>query len=229
MIDFVKLFYKAEKSPWIPITDVWSNRFNVVLHSEGVDIMRVYMYYIISILVSGENKKVVVASPIFENCSILLEEVTYNLKKILKFFPKITIENNQSKVRGIELSNGSSLQICKVHYKSYINNDVDLVILMDLAYAVTYVVETFFKLCVVMQSAKPDGKFIVSSTPNGKNLFYDIFSQSEQGKNIFNPLRLYYWMDPEQRNTKWISDMTNIIGEDEFNRKYNLSFKTKQK
>lgn len=229
MLDFVKLFFKAENSPYLPIADVWSNRFNVVIHSEGVDIMRVYMYYIISILVSGDNKKVVVASPIFENCSILLEEVTYNLKKILKYFPKITIENNQSKVRGLVLSNGSALQINKIHYKSYINDDVDLVILMDLAFAVTYEVETFLKLCVVMQSAKPDGKFIISSTPNGKNLFYDIFRQAELGKNIFNPIRLYYWQNPKQQDTKWIVDTVNTIGEDEFERRYNLSFKTKQK
>jgi hypothetical protein len=227
--NFIQTYFKAENSPYLTNTDLMSHRFNIVVHSEGVDIIKIYMYIIIQMMLTG-NKKIVVSSPIFNSCIELLDEVNYHLKKVLKFFPDIEITNGQSKVKGLVLSNGSSVHIYKTHYQSYINDDVDLVILMDMAFTINSEIETFFKLVVVNQMAKPDGRFIINSIPNGRsNLFYDIFKQAEQGKNIFKPLRLYYWIDPTKRDYEWIKEKINSIGEDEFDRKFNLSFSTKKK
>ncbi len=230
MLNWIKSYFKEENSAYLsPIIDTWSNRFNIVMNSEGTDMIKAYTYFILHYLLTNPNKKIVVSSPIWENCEELLIELNYRFKRILRFFPEIEITNNQSKVKGIQLSNGSEVNMYKTHRYSYINDDIDVVIFMDMGFGSPHNIETFFKLCTVVQSSKSDARFFINSAPNGHNLFYDVFRQAELKKNIFNPLRLYYWYDPAKRDTKWISDTINTIGEAEFERKYNLSFSTKKK
>ena len=91
-----------------------------------------------------------------------------------------------------------------------------------------YVFINFYRQLFPSISSIKDSKLIINSQPNGFNLFHKIFTDAERPvgdshKNIFNPLRLYYWED-NKKDGNWVRDKINAIGEELFNRRYNLLF-----
>lgn len=225
MLNFIKTYFKGENSPYLAITSSLSDRFNILMHSEGSDISRVYMYYLMHYILTNKNKKVVVASTIYENCLTLMTDFVYHFKKINRFFPDIEMSDFNKEIR---FSNGCEIKFYKVHKYSNLDADVDFVIFMDMAFGRPIQIEVFYKLAVVVLLSKPDSKFMINSIPNGNNMFYEIFRQAEQSKNMFKATRVYFWQDPEKSNSKWVTNMINTIGEKEFSAKYNLYVNTKK-
>ena len=54
-------------------------------------------------------------------------------------------------------------------------------------------------------------------------MFHKLFDDAENGKNNMSPLRLYYWED-NKKNGEWVREKISMIGEAQFNQKYNLIF-----
>ena len=65
-------------------------------------------------------------------------------------------------------------------------------------------------------------RLFISSTPNGTNHFYDLFTDAEEGKNEFNPIRIA-WNDVEGRDEHWKNlEIRNLGGEEYFRQEYEL-------
>lgn len=75
-------------------------------------------------------------------------------------------------------------------------------------------VEFFTSTYPVISSGKKT-KVIIISTPNGMNLFYKLFSEAEQGKNNFIPLKTT-WEEHPDRDDIWKEEILNNISEREF-------------
>ena len=74
-----------------------------------------------------------------------------------------------------------------------------------------------------------DSKIIITSTPNGKNHFYDLVNTSllpddHPDKNVFTTIKTY-WYEVEGRDEKWKQEQIKKLGGlDKFNQEYNLEF-----
>ncbi len=76
--------------------------------------------------------------------------------------------------------------------------------------------------------SKIDYKIILSSTPNGRNYYYEIYKNSilpdgHPDKNNFVSIKTY-WYEVEGRDDIWKEDMIKMIGLESFNKEYNLEF-----
>jgi hypothetical protein len=85
-------------------------------------------------------------------------------------------------------------------------------------------VETFYENVYPTVSASSNSKVIITSTPNGFNKFYDIYSSAEKGLNEYSPFRVDWW-DVPGRDEAWMrQEVANLGSEEAFNRQYGNQF-----
>lgn len=89
---------------------------------------------------------------------------------------------------------------------AFVENDVDF-------YTSTYPTVTSGKTT----------KVIITSTPNGMNLFYKIFNDSQNGENNYKSYKIGWWEHPERDDT-WRDETLANIGESQFSVEYLCQF-----
>ena len=72
-------------------------------------------------------------------------------------------------------------------------------------------------------SSGKETRFIMVSTPNSKNHFYDFWVGAKSGKNNFTPLEVNWW-DVPGRDEEWRQNQLKMMSEEEFNIEYGNSF-----
>lgn len=71
-------------------------------------------------------------------------------------------------------------------------------------------------------------KIIIASTPNGKNLYFELWQGAINGTNKFKPFRVDWWQVPGH-DEQWAAVERANIGEEGFAQQYGLSFDAKMK
>lgn len=77
-------------------------------------------------------------------------------------------------------------------------------------------------------SSIPDSKIFLTSTPNGKNYFWDLWDGALRKTNKLVPFRVDYWEVPG-RDAAWVEQEKANLGEAGFAQQYALSFDAKVK
>lgn len=72
-------------------------------------------------------------------------------------------------------------------------------------------------------SSGKHSRFIIVSTPNGKNHFYDFWKGAIDGTNDYYPLEVNWW-DVPGRDEQWKKDQLKTMSEEQFNVEYGNSF-----
>ena len=72
-------------------------------------------------------------------------------------------------------------------------------------------------------SSFADSVLIITSTPNGKDYFFELYEKAMKGLSTFKATRVYWWQIPN-RDEKWANAMRSEIGDDVFKVQYELSF-----
>lgn len=83
--------------------------------------------------------------------------------------------------------------------------------------------DEFFKSTYPTISSGKETKVIITSTPNGLNLFYKLFTDAEKGKNDFTALEYHWWQVPG-RDEKWKEEQLGILGEAGFRQEFGNEF-----
>lgn len=66
-------------------------------------------------------------------------------------------------------------------------------------------------------------KIIITSTPNGMNLFYKLYTDAVNGKNNFNPIK-YTWRDHPLRDENWKKETIKNTSEKQFRQEHEVEF-----
>ena len=108
--------------------------------------------------------------------------------------------------------------------KAAIGFTIHLLFMDEFAHIPQNFVETFYENVYPTVSASSNSKVIITSTPNGFNKFYDIYSAAEKGTNEYTPFRVDWW-DVPGRDEKWMrQEVANLGSEEAFNRQYGNQF-----
>lgn len=108
--------------------------------------------------------------------------------------------------------------------KAAIGFTIHLLFMDEFAHIPQNFVDTFYENVYPTVSASSNSKVIITSTPNGFNKFYDIYSASEKGLNEYSPFRVDWW-DVPGRDEAWMRQEVSNLGSDEaFNRQYGNQF-----
>lgn len=108
--------------------------------------------------------------------------------------------------------------------KAAIGFTIHLLFMDEFAHIPQNFVETFYENVYPTVSASSNSKVIITSTPNGFNKFYDIYSAAEKGLNEYSPFRVDWW-DVPGRDEAWMrQEVANLGSEEAFNRQYGNQF-----
>ena len=123
---------------------------------------------------------------------------------------------NESVYDPLNVRNGSS----------YISNSLishNCLYLDELSFVQRGIVEEFWTSTYPTVSSGKESKIIISTTPNGYDFFYKLWTESEQGINEFRRIKFDYHDHPD-RDEKWQQTQIKNLGIDKFNQEFGAEF-----
>lgn len=95
----------------------------------------------------------------------------------------------------------------------------------EFAHIQANIINSFWRSVYPTLSSSKISQVIITSTPNGMNLFYDIYNGAVEGLNTFKPLFVAWWQVPG-RDAAWrLKEIQNLGGNEEsFEQEYGCKF-----
>lgn len=131
---------------------------------------------------------------------------------------------------GLNLDNGCRLLSAATTASTSIGFTIHKLYIDEFAHIPNNIIEPFWRSVYPTLSSSAVSQCIISSTPNGTNMFYDIVSGSSLGtrKNSFYGIRVDYWQVPGH-DDKWAAAMKADFGEEFFAQEFELQFNVNSK
>lgn len=123
----------------------------------------------------------------------------------------------------IELENGSKILASATSSSAVRGGSFNLIYLDEFAFVPFNLQESFFASVFPTISSGNTSKVLITSTPNGLNLFYKLWVDSEQGRNQYNRIDVH-WSDIPGRDEQWRLDMISNTSEDQFRVEFECEF-----
>jgi hypothetical protein len=123
----------------------------------------------------------------------------------------------------IELENGSKILASATSSSAIRGGSFNLVYLDEFAFVPTNIQEEFFASVYPTISSGQTSKVLITSTPNGMNLFYKLWVDSVEGRNFYERVDVH-WSDIPGRDEKWREETISNTSEDQFRQEYECEF-----
>lgn len=124
----------------------------------------------------------------------------------------------------MNLDNGCKLLSQATSKNAAIGFTIHLLYLDEFAHIAPNIVKSFYDNVYPTLSSSDVSRIIITSTPNGINKFYEIYTEAEKGENEFFPYRVDWW-DVPGRDDKWKKrEIANLGSEEAFNEQYGNQF-----
>ena len=198
------------------------NRFFVLLASRQIGkttLMTIYALWVAcfqkdqSILIVANKEGT--AIEIFRRIRLAYEELPNWIKPGVKEYGKTSMV----------LANGTRIGISTTTGTAARGQSINVLILDELAFIEPHLVEEFWKSVYPIVSSSKKSKIFIASTANGTgNLFYNLYSGADTGKNGWACDKIL-WNEIPGRDEKWRRDTVATIGSlDAFNQEFNCEF-----
>ena len=130
--------------------------------------------------------------------------------------------------RGITLSNGTRVMCASTSPDGIRGMAIDCLFLDEFAFVPPHIADEFVASVFPVVSSGNSTKIIITSTPAGMNLFYQMWSKAELGPdhkdwNQFIPVQVP-WNAIPGRNEEWAEKERKKIGDIRFNQEYKCDF-----
>lgn len=139
---------------------------------------------------------------------------------------KVSVDNEWNDLSA-KFANGSRILTSPTSANAIRGQSASCIILDEFAFVEDSIARDFWTAVTPTLIMAPDAKMFVSSTPNGTdNVFYELYSRSEQGKNNFKTEKVI-WSDIPGRDGKWKKNVieTELNGDvDRFEQEYECRF-----
>ncbi len=131
---------------------------------------------------------------------------------------------------GFVLDNGCRLSIGIAAESVVQGFSLDFLYIDEYAYIKSSMVEKFWTNIYPSLINNPNSRCIITSTPNGRNKFYQLWTGAEQGYNKFKPYRIYWYDVPRlQSHEEFKSDTIANVGIVGWEMGFECSFDTQLK
>lgn len=121
----------------------------------------------------------------------------------------------------IELSNGTQVISAATTSAGVRSYSMNCVYLDEFAHVQNDV--EFFTATYPVISSGDTTKVIITSTPNGMNLFYKMWTEAQSGKSMFVP-KQFLWHRHPKRGEKWKQETLSNISQKQFDQEYECFF-----
>jgi hypothetical protein len=127
-------------------------------------------------------------------------------------------------VMNVKCDNGCRLVGQATTAKAGIGFTIHNLYLDEFAHVHHTIVDTFYENVYPTLSASKISRINITSTPNGFNKFYQIYSAAERGENEYTPMRIDWWQHPDRDDDWYDRELKNLGSIEAFNRQYGNEF-----
>lgn len=194
------------------LKDLQENRFNLIVNSRQSGMSMILAIKSLHKSLS-KDKKILIY--VYDDALDMMNRIK-DLYQIIPFYLKPGISNWGS--NKISFDNGSSIEVLNKFNRIV---RYDLIILDDFAHYIDP--NSIMNHIIPIQLSSISSELIISSIPNGTNLFYNIINDNIYNKNVIH----IHWsqINIENRDDTWKNDMINLIGIESFYQEYENMFK----
>lgn len=123
----------------------------------------------------------------------------------------------------IELENGSKVLASATSSSAVRGGSFNFIYLDEFAFVQPNMQEEFFASVYPTISSGQTSKVMITSTPNGMELFYKIWTDAENKRNSYVPIAVNWW-DVPGRDQKWKEETINNTSEQQFRQEHMCEF-----
>ena len=203
------------------LRDFQHNRFNIVLASRqmGKTVTAsifnawylTFNYDKTTLLLANKSES---TKEIIDKAKVVVEHLPFYMKPgILKY-----------DVMNVRADNGCRLVGQSTTAKSGIGFTIHNLYLDEFAHVHPTIVDSFYENVYPTLSASKVSRINITSTPNGFNKFYEIYSDAEKQDNEYKATRIDWWQHPDRDDAWYKRELGNLGSEDAFNRQYGNEF-----
>ena len=164
---------------------------------------------------------------ILANVGSTTEELIDKIKVILRHLPFFMkpgmIVNN---VMTMKFDNGCRLYGKTTTKNSGIGFTVHFLYIDEFAHIHPSFLDKLWRSLYPTLSSSKISRIIITSTPNGTNKFYEIYTKAMAGENSFCPMRIYWWQVPGRDEAWKLQEINDLGSEEDFAQEYDCDFLT---
>jgi len=159
---------------------------------------------ILHLVLFNEDKGVMIVANKFDTVKEIVHKIK-DIYKLLPFFLKTGVTNWSE--RQIAFENNSRVQSQARSKEPSIGFTIDLLYLDEFAKVPENIIRAYYGSVVPTVSALENSKIIITSTPDGYNLFWELLTDAERPRedprwNKYQAMRVYWWQVKGRRDTK---------------------------
>lgn len=123
----------------------------------------------------------------------------------------------------MELANGSKILASATSSSAIRGTSQNLIYLDEFAFVTNNLQEDFFSSVYPTISSGQTSKVLITSTPNGLNMFYKLWKDSEEGRNSYKRLSVH-WSAIPGRTEEWKEETIRNTSAEQFRQEYECEF-----
>ena len=123
----------------------------------------------------------------------------------------------------IELANGSKILASATSSSAIRGTSQNLIYLDEFAFVPNHLQEEFFQSVYPTISSGQSSKVVITSTPNGLNMFYKLWKDSEEGRNDYKRVDVH-WSQVPGRDDAWRDMIIRNTSVEQFRQEYECEF-----
>jgi len=178
--------------------------------------------FIVWYLIFNYDKNALVVADIADTTKEVIDKVK-EIINYLPFYLKPGIKVNN--VNSMRFDNGSRLIGRSTTKKTGIGFAINLLYMDEFAHINAAYLKYFYRSVYPTVTSFKDSKVIITSTPNGLNMFHNLWVAALEGQSSYVPLRVDYWQLPN-RDEDWknrtIADLGGSL--EDFKQEFGLQF-----
>jgi len=203
------------------LEDFQDNRFVIMLASRQIGKTVTSSIFIAWYLCFHYDRNVMIVANKMATTTEIVDKVKVIIKN-LPFFIKPGVTT--SGATGMKFDNGCRLYSQATTKTAAIGFTIHLLYADEFAHIHPNFLSQFYRSIYPTLSSSKISRIIISSTPNGMNLFYELFTGALEGKNSYHPIRVDWWQVPGRDDNWKKQEIANLGSEELFNQEYGNQF-----
>jgi hypothetical protein len=175
---------------------------------------------ILHMILFNQNYNVAILANKEKQSREILSRIKLAYENLPKWMQQGIVEWNKG---NLELENGSKVLASSTTSSAIRGGSFNLVYLDEFAFVPDNIQEEFFRSVYPTISSGQTTKILVTSTPNGLNLFYKLWVDSEEGRNSFKRVSVH-WSDVPGRDDEWKEETIKNTSQEQFDQEFECEF-----
>ena len=196
------------------------NRFSIAKMPRQVGKTTTVAAYLLHKILFNESYRIAILANKDRGAREILSRIQLMFEHLPKWLQQGVLEWNKGNV---ELENGSKILSSATSSSATRGGSFNLLYLDEFAFVPNNIQDEFFASVYPTITSGQNTKVIITSTPNGMNMFYKIWTDSVNKKNTYARTSVHWSMIPG-RDEKWKKQTIENTSERQFRQEYECEF-----